>query len=118
MRKWYIRLFILIAYCIPYAFLAIYGDAMYRTMLLYGVIAVAFFVLYRLCIRSHNVVVFFIGNILSLLVSLLTARLTHLEKMEWYFKPFTSQSLLLTISIAVFAIQLIAAAIYFRKQKH
>lgn len=118
MRKWYIRLFILIAYCIPYAFLAIYGDAIYRTMLLYGVMAVAFFVLYRLCIRSHNVVVFFIGNILSLLVSLLIARLTHLEKMEWYFKPFTSQSLLLTISIAIFAIQLIAAAIYFRKQKH
>lgn len=59
MRKWYIRLFILIAYCIPYAFLAIYGDAIYRTMLLYGVMAVAFFVLYRLCIRSHNVVVFF-----------------------------------------------------------
>lgn len=115
MNKWYIRFFILLAYCVPYTFLAIYGDAIYGTMLLYVVAGTAFFVLYHLCIRTKNIAVCFAGNLLTFSASFLTAHLIHLEKMEWYFKPFNSQSLLITLSFAIFMIQLLTLA--YRKRK-
>lgn len=116
MNKWEIRPVILLAYCVPYAFLAIYGDAIYGTMLLYVVMGAAFWGLYHLCTRTRNIAVCFIGNLLSFSVSFLTAQPLHLEKMEWYFKPFTSQSLLITLSLIILMIQLPMLAHHKRKR--
>ena len=54
----------------------------------------------------------FIGNVISFLSSYIVALSSDLEAMAWYFKPFTAQSLLITISVVVTVIQVIAVIVY------
>ena len=41
-KAWTIRAFLLIAYCIPFAFLSVNGDATSGTMLFYGLMIAGF----------------------------------------------------------------------------
>ena len=111
-----IKILLLVAYCVPYSFLAVIGDAISGTMLFYGVMIVALIVLSILSIKTRNAWIVFIGSILSGASSYLTASLSGLEPMGHYFKPFTSHSLITTVSIVVFVVQAIIVLICLAKQ--
>lgn len=111
-KKWLIRILLLIAYCLPYAFFAINGDANFGTMMFYYVMVVAFFLLCFVSIKTNNIASIFIGNILSFVSSSISLMFGDLETMSWYFKPFTAQSLLMVISIVVMIIQISVVVVY------
>lgn len=99
-KSWLIRALLLTAYCVPFAFFSVKGDITSGTMVYYGVMIVSFVILYRCALKTDNVPIIFIGNILSFISSYLTAKLSQLDPMEWYCKPFTSHSLIVAISVA------------------
>ena len=67
--------------------------------------AAAFSLLYCAAVNTKNIAVLYIGNIVSYLSSWAAAKLYGLEPMGYYFKPFTSQSLMAAITIFVIAVQ-------------
>lgn len=99
-KTWLTRALLLIAYCIPFAYLSVKGDITSGTMLYYGVMIVSFAILYRCALKTDNVPIIFIGNMLSFASSYLTAKLSRLDPMEWYCKPLTSHSQIVAISVA------------------
>ena len=109
-----IRILLLAAYCIPYAFLCVNGDAVSSTMLWYAVMAAAFMLLYCAALRTRNIAVLYIGNIVSFGTSWAAAKLSGLEPMGYYFKPFTSHSLITVISVIVLMIQTVLLLIRFK----
>ena len=116
-KKWLIRMLLLIAYCVPYAFLSINGDANSGIMIFYGVMVVAFFLLCFVSIKTKNIAIIFIGNIFSFVFSYICVMLGDLEAKAWYFKPFTAKLLLMVISIVVTIIQVSVAIGYKKKNK-
>lgn len=105
------KILLLAAYCVPYSFFAVNGDGTYGTMLFYGVMIAAFAVLFILSIKTRNAWIVFIGSILSGISSYLTAFLSGLEPMGHYFKPFTSHSLITTVSVIAFVVQAVIVLI-------
>ena len=83
-KSWLIRALLLTAYCVPFAFFSVKGDITSGTMVYYGVMIVSFVILYRCALKTDNVPIIFIGNILSFISSYLTAKLSQLDPMEWY----------------------------------
>ena len=117
-KSWLIRVLLLIAYCVPFAYLSVKGDVTSGTMLYYAVMIVSFAILYRCALKTNNVPIIFIGNILSFISSYLTAKLTRLDPMEWYCKPFTSHSQIVAISVASRIIHAIIVWRRGRKQRN
>ena len=116
-----LKIILLVAYCIPYSFLAVNGDGTSGTMLFYGVMIAAFLVLCILSIKTRNAWIVIVGSILSGVSSYLTASLSSLEPMGHYFKPFTSHGLITTVSVIFFVVQTAIILIYLsmqRKAKH
>ena len=111
-----IRILLLIAYCVPFAFLSVNGDATSGTMLFYGVMIVGFALLCWGAIKTNNVAIIYIGNMISFASSYGVAKLSGLEPMGHYFKPFTSYGLIIAISIVATLIQTIIVLIYARKK--
>ena len=116
-KNWVIRILLLIGYCVPYAFLSINGDATSGTMLFYGVMVAAFAFLCWGSIKTKNLAIVFIGNVLSFVSSYIVAIFGDLEAMAWYFKPFTAQSLLIAISIVATVIQTIVVVVCKAKKR-
>lgn len=117
-KSWLIRALLLTAYCVPFAFFSVKGDITSGTMVYYGVMIVSFVILYRCALKTDNVPIIFIGNILSFMSSYLTAKLSQLDPMEWYCKPFTSHSQIVTISVASLIIHAIIVWRRGRKQRN
>ena len=111
-KSWLIRELLLTAYCVPFAFFSVKGDITSGTMVYYGVMIVSFVILYRCAL------IIFIGNILSFMSSYLTAKLSQLDPMEWYCKPFTSHSQIVAISVASLIIHAIIVWRRGRKQRN
>ena len=107
----------MIAYCVPFAFLSVNGDATSGTMLFYGVMIAGFALLCWSALRTNNVAILYIGNILSFASSYAVAKLSGLEPMGHYFKPFTSHSLIVAISVVVLIVHTIIVLIYRTKKK-
>ena len=78
-KSWLIRALLLTAYCVPFAFFSVKGDITSGTMLYYGVMIVSFVILYRCALKTDNVPIIFIGNILSFISSYLTAKLSQVR---------------------------------------
>ncbi len=114
---WIIRALLLIAYCVPFAFLSVNGDATSGTMLFYGVMIAGFSLLCWGALRTNNAAVLYIGNVLSFVSSYAAAKLSGLEPMGHYFKPFTSQSLIVAISVVVLIVHTIIVLIYRAKKR-
>ena len=112
-----IRVFLLIAYCVPFAFLSVNGDATSGTILFYGVMIAGFALLGFGALKTNNVTVLYIGNVLSFVSSCAAAKLSGLEPMGHYFKPFTSHSLIVAISVAVLIVHTIIVLIYAAKKR-
>ena len=116
-KSWIIRTLLLLAYCVPFAFLSVNGDATSGTMLFYGVMIAGFALLCWGALRTNNVAVLYIGNVLSFVSSYAVAKLFGLEPMGHYFKPFTSHSLIVAISVVVLIVHTIIVLIYRTKKK-
>lgn len=116
MKNWIIRLIILIIYSVPYAYMAMNGDATSGTMLFYGIMFLFLGLLCFFSIKTNNFYVIIIGNILSYFSSYIFIIKNQTDKWDWYFKPFTSNTLLIIISAAVFLIQL-AFLLHFYKKR-
>ena len=106
-----IRILLLIAYCVPFAFLSVNGDATSGTMLFYGVMIACFVLLCWGAIKTNNVAILYIGNVISFASSYGVAKLSGLEPMGHYFKPFTSCGLIIAISIVAIVIQTVIVLI-------
>lgn len=102
MKTWLFRIFLLAGYCIPFAFLAMYGDAAYGTMWLYGLLIAGFG---ALSIKAKHFSLVSLGNLLSFLSSHICLSYFSTEKWEWYFKPLTANRFLLALSAAAWVIQ-------------
>ena len=116
-KIWIIRVLLLIGYSVPYAFLAVNGDATSGTMLFYGVMISGFVLLCWGALKTDNVAVLCIGNVLSFASSNVAAKLFGLEPMGHYFKPFTSHSLSVTISVVAVVVQTILVLNYRAKKR-
>lgn len=116
MNKKLIKFLMLMAYCIPYGYLAMKGDATSGTMIFYGFMIIGFGILCRTAIRTHNTIILIIGNILSFISSYLFTLRNLPEEWSWYFKPFTPVGLLVLITIVSFIIQ-IASIIIVKARK-
>ena len=116
-KTWIIRALLLIAYCIPFAFLSVNGDATSGTMLFYGVMIAGFALLCWGALKTNNVAVLYMGNALSFVSSYAVAKLSGLEPMGHYFKPFTSYSLIVAISVVVLILHTIIVLIYRVKKR-
>ncbi len=115
MKNWIIRIFILLFYLIPYMFLSMNEDAASGTMWFYLLMIVAFVILSYISKKTNNRRLVIIGNICSLLVSLVCLFRFRTEKWDWYFKPLTDIQLMITVSVIAFIIQL---RIVFHRKKN
>lgn len=111
-----IRILLLIAYCFPFAFLSVNGDATSGTMLFYGIMIAGFVLLCWEAVRTNNVPILYIGNVISFAFSYAVAKLSGLEPMGHYFKPFTSYGLIIAISVVAIIIQTVIVLICARKK--
>ena len=111
-KQWTFRALLLIVYCVPFAFLSVNGDATSGTMLFYGVMIAGFALLCWGALKTNNVAVLYIGNGLSFLSSYTAEKLSGLEPMGHYFKPFTSHSLIVVISIVVLIVHTIIVLVF------
>lgn len=116
-KAWIIRALLLIAYCIPFAFLSVNGDATSGTMLFYGVMIAGFALLCWGALKTNNVAVLYIGNVLSFISSYAVAKLSGLAPMGHYFKPFTSHSLIVAISVVILIVHTIIVLIHRAKKR-
>ena len=68
-------------------------------------------------LKTNNVVVLYIGNVLSFVSSYVVAELSGLDEMGHYFKPFTSYFLIVVISVVSIIIHTVIVLIYMKKAK-
>jgi len=106
-RPFFARLALLAGYAVPWAGLAVWRDAASGAVLWYGVLFLAQFLLCRAAIRIGYRVLVPAGCGLSLLTSVLLAQCTETEKWLYYFKPLTGRSMLVVLSAAALAMQLV-----------
>lgn len=116
-KTWMIRALLLIAYCAPFAFLSVNGDAASGTMLFYGVMIAGFALLCWGALKTNHVPLIYIGNLLSFVSSCAAAKLSGLEPMGHYFKPFTSHGLIIAISVVSIIVHTMVVLIYRAKKK-
>lgn len=117
-KQGFIRACLVIAYCVPFSFLCVNGDASSGTMVYYGVMIAGFALLCWAALRTDNVAALYIGNGLSLASSYGVAKLTGLDPMGYYFKPFTAYSLMVTISVVAVIVQTIIVGYYLRGKRN
>ena len=116
-KSWLFKTFLTIAYCIPFAFLAVHADAASGTLLFYGIMAVGLAALCWAAVKTDTIAIACLGNVLSVGSSYIAAWLSGLEPMGHYFKPFTSYSLMAAVSVLAIALQAAAVGICARKKK-
>lgn len=106
MNKKRVRRLMLLFYCIPFVFLAMYGDALSGSMMFYGVMLAGFSLLCGIAFMTNNTNVLITGNLFSFFSSAIFT-LIYLPGSEWnwYFKPLTPILLLILITAILFSIQ-------------
>jgi len=98
---------LLLAYAVPYMFLAAYGDGKYGTMLFYGVMIAALVGLFVMAYKTQNVRLIIPGNIISAIVSAVITKNSELVEMNYYFKPLTAFWLVIAVSVIALVVQLV-----------
>lgn len=117
MKKWGIRIVLLLLYCIPFAFLSVNGDAQSRTMLFYVIMVMGFAGLCIISLMTSNIPIIYVGNALSFASSYIVGKISGLEPMGYYFKPFTAYSLIVALSIVAIICQTIPVVNAVKKKK-
>jgi len=106
------RILLLIAYCMPFSFMATYGDATFGSMRMYGIMVLAFAALCLIALKTNNIAIIIIGNILSAVSSYVFMFNSGIGPMGEYFKPLTSYETVVLVSVIAFACQMIAVKVY------
>ncbi|MCB2312075.1 hypothetical protein LGL55_11820 [Clostridium tagluense] len=106
MKKWIVRLLLLVVFSFPYVYFSMYQDLINSSMIGYGLMIATLIFLIFICKKTHNFPVGALGNIISFIVSYLMITCSRGEKWSYYFKPFTSVGLLIFVSIAIIILQL------------
>lgn len=117
MKTWALRLALLLLYCVPFAFLSVNGDATSRTMIFYVLLVIGFAGLCWGAVKTNNIPIIYIGNVLSFASSYIVAKVSGLDSMGYYFKPFTAYSLIVALSIVAVICQTIPVLFYMIRKK-
>lgn len=116
-KPWLIRLLLLIAYCVPFAFFVANSNTISGTILFYGVMIAAFALLCCGALKTNNIAILYIGNVLSFTLSFILATFMGVEAKATAFKPLKAYSLIVAISLALIVIQTIVVLVYFAKKR-
>ena len=106
-----------ILYCIPFAFLSVNGDAVSGTMIFYVLMVIGFAGLCWGALKTNNIPIIYIGNVLSFVSSYIVAKLSGLDPVGYYFKPFTVYSLIVALSIVAVICQTIPVLVHMVRKK-
>lgn len=117
MKKIFLRLLLILGYCIPFVFLAMNEDATFGTLWFYLIMAVGFSCLSYVSAKSKNTWIIVIGNILSFVSTCLFAWYFQTEKWEYYFKPFLPNQLIIIETAIAAVVQIIIAKTIAKKHK-
>ncbi|API88990.1 hypothetical protein BKP56_06855 [Marinilactibacillus sp. 15R] len=109
MTKRKVTFLLLLAYSVPFAFLAMNGDLRSHTMMYYGFMTVSLILLSLITAKKSNVRIIVFGNILSFLSSYIFILLTDILQDQWYFAPFSAVGLLIFLTILSLLLQFIIA---------
>lgn len=111
-------LLIVVLYSIPYSFISIYGDFKMNSILGY-IVGIAFCTILAYWSWNHNKKwIIALGNIISLIVSLLLTSNISYDVWGYYFKPATPTALLIIVSIISLIIQVVTVHLFkIREQK-
>ena len=104
---------ILAAYCVPYAFLGMYGDYTFFSMWPYVLSAAAMAALGWYCGKTKRIPLALLGNLLSLVISCLLTNWLATESWNYFFKAFPAVIRTVWISGILLAVQ--AAPWWFAK---
>ena len=107
--------YIFLLYLVPYVYLAMAGDALLDTVLIYGVMLLAFVGLCLCCIKTRGLLYLIAGNVASFMTSYGLSRIYDIDK-RGYFKPFTATGLIIVISVGIIILQGFIIMIYKRKK--
>jgi len=105
-----ISIYILLAYCIPYVFVAMYGDFTFSFSLLYVVAIVVMVGLGRYCKKTNRILIAIAGNILSFLSSYLFTLWFATEDWGYYFMAFPATNSAIYYSLFMLLIQITVLA--------
>lgn len=106
MKKVFLKILLLLGYCIPFVFLAMNEDAVTGTLWFYLIMIVGFGVLCYGSLKVKSVWIIFVGNILSFISSCIFAWTFQTEKWEYYFKPFLPNQLIIFETVIALIIQI------------
>lgn len=98
---------ILIAYCIPYVFLGMYGDAMHHSMWLYGLMVISMLGLGWYCGKTKRISLALLGNLLSLAISCMLTQVYLGDDWNYFFKAFPTTICTVQLSGIMLAVQAI-----------
>ena len=98
------RNLLLLGYCVPYAFLALYGDEAFGSVLGYVLLIAGAVILGWLCGKVEGAP-FWWGNALTAAISLLCTWVVYGNRMNHYFKPFSAVGLAAVLSAVSLGIQ-------------
>lgn len=116
LKKIVIGILIVVLYCFPFAYFAMYQDFTNRSMIGYSVMIAAPFLFAFLVKYFCNSIPFIIGNILSLIISIYFND-KMVDTIEWYggyFKPFYPSHLLVVMSLLNLIPQLLAMKLAYK----
>ena len=115
MKTNFIRVLLLLGYCVPFIFLAMNEDATVGTLWFYLIMIIGFGALCYGSAKTKNSWIVVIGNILSFTSSCIFAWNFQTPKWEYYFKPFLPNTLIIFETVIAFLIQIAFVIHYARK---
>ena len=117
MKKNFIRVLLLLGYCVPFVFLAMNEDATVGTLWFYLIMIIGFGILSYASAKTKNSWIVVIGNILSFTSSCIFAWNFQTPKWEYYFKPFLPNQLIIFETVIALVIQIVISISIVRKNK-
>ena len=117
MKKNFIRVLLLLGYCVPFVFLAMNEDATVGTLWFYLIMIIGFGILSYASAKTKNSWIVVIGNILSFASSCIFAWNFQTPKWEYYFKPFLPNQLIVFETVIALVIQIVISISIVRKNK-
>ena len=108
----------LVGYCVPYAFFILYEDAMKSTYISIAVMGLCILLLCIMAMKKRKIGLIIVGTLLSTGISYVcTALFLPGKEWSWYFKPFTTESLVIIIGVLLLVVQTIVYGIGVKLKK-
>lgn len=111
MKKTTMRTLLLIVYWIPFAFIGMYGDAVYDTVWAYAFMVAELAVLCWVCMKYQCPEVIVLGNLITTISSYFCLQQVletdQIALWDTYFKPLTPVQMLLVMTAVAALVQLL-----------